>query len=68
MTINLLLAATMLLNFMLVATGRVNKAIQLAAIQGSVLALILLLMHDHWPFHVMLMALSTVAIKSAVIP
>jgi len=68
MTINLLLALTMLLNFMLVATGRVNKAIQLAATQGAVLALILLLMHEHWAFHVLLMALSTVAIKSVLIP
>jgi len=68
MTINLLLAATMLLNFMLVATSRVNKAIQLAAIQGSVLALILLLMHESVAFHIVLMALSTVAIKSFVIP
>jgi hydrogenase-4 component E len=68
MTPNLLLAAIMLINFMLVASSRVNKCIQLAAIQGGLLALVLLLMNDHWPFHVLLMALSTAAIKGVVIP
>jgi len=68
MTPNLLLAAIMLINFMLVASSRVSKCIQLAAIQGGLLALLLLVMHDHWPFHVLLMAFSTAAIKGVVIP
>ena len=68
MTPNLLLAAIMLINFMLVASGRVSKCIQLAAIQGILLAMILLLMHDHWSVMVLLMALSTAAIKGVVIP
>lgn len=68
MSINLLLAAIMLINFSLVATSRVAKCIQLAAAQGAVLGLVLLLMHDHWAFHVLLMAGSTVAIKGVVIP
>lgn len=68
MSINLLLAAIMLINFMLVASSRVAKCIQLAALQGGLLALVLLRMHDHWPFHVLLMALTTAAIKGVVIP
>ena len=68
MTPNLLLAAIMLINFMLVASSRVSKCIQLAATQGILLAMILLLMHDHWSFLVLLMALSTAGIKGVVIP
>lgn len=68
MPTNLLLAAIMLINFMLVASARVAKCIQLAALQGGLLALLLLLMHDRWPIHVILMALSTAAIKGIVIP
>jgi hydrogenase-4 component E len=68
MSTNLLLAAIMLINFMLVASSRVAKCIQLAALQGGILGLILLRMHDHWTFLVILMALSTAAIKGALIP
>jgi hydrogenase-4 component E len=68
MTPNLLLAAIMLINFMLVASSRVNKCVQLAAAQGILLALILLLMHEHWSIVVLLMALSTAVIKGVVIP
>jgi hydrogenase-4 component E len=68
MSINVFLAAIMLINLMLVATSRVARAIRLAAVQGAILGLVLLLMHDHWPFHVVLMALSTAAIKGVVIP
>ena len=68
MSINLLLAATMLLNFMLVGTSRVSKCIQLAAVQGALLGAVLLAAHGRWALHIALMALSTVAIKGAVIP
>jgi len=68
MSINLLLAAFMLLNLALVASNRIQKCIQLAALQGALLGLVLLLMHPHWYFHVVLMALSTVLIKAVLIP
>ena len=68
MSPNLLLAAIMLINFMLVTTGRVHKCIQLAAVQGGLLGLVLLVMQEHWAWHVMLMAVTTLAIKGLLIP
>ncbi|BDU75780.1 hypothetical protein [Mesoterricola sediminis] len=68
MTPNLLLAAIMLINFMLVASNRVDKCISLAAVQGLLLALILLLMHPHWTFLALLMAAGTAGIKGVLIP
>jgi len=68
MSPNLLLAAIMLINFMLVTTGRVHKCIQLAAVQGGLLGLVLLVMQEHWAWHVVLMAVSTIAIKGLLIP
>jgi hydrogenase-4 component E len=68
MVINLLLASTILINFLLVATGRAGQMVRHAAIQGAILGLILLLLHEKWPPHVLLMAGSTIAIKGAVIP
>ena len=68
MSINLLLAAIMLINFMLVASSRVSKCIQLAAFQGGILGLVLVLMHERWTVLVLLMAMSTAAIKGILIP
>lgn len=68
MTPNLLLAAIMLINFMLVASNRVDKCIRLAAVQGLLLALVLLLMHPHWTFLAFLMAAGTAGIKGVLIP
>ncbi|MCL1908074.1 MAG: hypothetical protein FWG12_01750 [Holophagaceae bacterium] len=68
MSIDLLLAAVLLINFLLVATGRAVQLVRRVAIQGVILGLILLLLHDDWHLHVLLMAVSTVAIKGAVIP
>ncbi len=68
MSINTLLAAVLLLDFMILAASRVARCIQLAAFQGVLLALVLLAMHENWPLHVLLMAFTTAAIKGAVIP
>ncbi len=68
MSINLLLAATMLVNFMLLATSRVAKAIHLAALQGILLGLVVLRVPGHWEWHLALMAFITIAVKGAVIP
>ena len=68
MSINTLLAAVLLLDFMILAASRVARCIQLAAFQGVLLALVLLAMHESWPLHVLLMAFTTAAIKGAVIP
>lgn len=68
MSINLLLAAVILINFLLVATGRAHQLVRRVAIQGMILGLILLLLHDEWHLHVIFMAGSTVAIKGTVIP
>jgi hydrogenase-4 component E len=68
MSINLLLAATMLVNFSLLVTSRVTKAIRLAALQGVLLGTMLLLVPEKLEWHLLLMAISTAAIKGGVIP
>jgi hydrogenase-4 component E len=67
-SINLLLAATMLVNFALLTTSRVVKAIQLAALQGVLLGLVVLFVPGHWEWHLLAMAIITISVKGAVIP
>ncbi len=68
MSINLLLAATMLVNFMLLTASRTAKAVHLAAFQGVLLGLVVLAVPGHWEWHLAVMSLVTIAIKGAVIP
>jgi hydrogenase-4 component E len=65
---NLLLALVMLTNFLLVGTGRISKAISVAALQGAILGLLMLVVHHDWKIHVVLVAVATMVFKGLVIP
>jgi hydrogenase-4 component E len=63
-----LVALTLLSNFTLVATSRVNKAIQVAAVQGILLGLIPLAMGLGKHLHILLMVAAAIAVKGWFIP
>lgn len=63
---DLLLAMIMLTNFALVATSRIAKAIQIAALQGVLLGLLLLTIGHGW--HLTLMAIAAAGLKGYIIP
>lgn len=65
---DLLLAMIMLTNFALVATSRIAKSIQIAALQGVLLGLLLLTVGHGWHFHLALMAVAAGILKGLVIP
>jgi hydrogenase-4 component E len=68
MSPDFLIALTMLTNFTLVATSRVNKAIQLAVVQGILLGLIPIAMGLGKHLHVLLIAVAAIAVKGWFIP
>jgi hydrogenase-4 component E len=68
MTPDFLIALTILSNFVLVATSRVNKAIQIAVIQGILLGLIPLAMGLGRHPHILLMVAATISVKGWLIP
>ncbi len=68
MSPDFLIALTILSNFVLVATSRVNKAIQIAVIQGVLLGLIPLAMGLGRHPHILVMVAATVAVKGWFIP
>lgn len=63
---DLLLAMVMLTNFALVATSRIAKSIQVAALQGILLGLLLLTVGHGW--HLIFMAVAAGLLKGLVIP
>jgi hydrogenase-4 component E len=65
---DLLIALIVLTNFTLVATSRIEKAIQVAVLQGVLLGLLPLAMGlgHHW--HILLMVVAAVAVKGWLIP
>jgi len=65
---DLLIALIVLTNFTLVATSRIDKAIQVAVIQGILLGVLPLAMGlgHHW--HILLMVAAAVAVKGWFIP
>ena len=63
-----LIALIVLTNFTLVATSRINKAIQVAVLQGVLLGLLPLAMGLGRKFHILLMVASVVAVKGWLIP
>lgn len=63
---DLLLAMIMLTNFALVGTSRIAKTIQVAALQGALLGLLLLTVGHGW--HLILMAIAAACLKGFVIP
>ena len=68
MSPDFLIALTMLTNFTLVATSRVNKAIQLAVAQGILLGLIPIAMGLGRHLHILFVAVSAIAVKGWLIP
>jgi hydrogenase-4 component E len=68
MSPDFLIALTILSNFVLVATSRVNKAIQIAVIQGVLLGLIPLAMGLGRHPHILLMVIAAIAVKGWLIP
>lgn len=68
MSPDFLIALTLLSNFALVATSRVNKAIQLAVVQGVLLGLIPLAMGLGRHIHILFMVVAAIVVKSWFIP
>jgi len=68
MSPDFLIALTILSNFVLVATSRVNKAIQVAVIQGVLLGLIPLAMGLGRHPHILFMVAATLVVKGWFIP
>ena len=68
MSPDFLIALTILSNFVLVATSRVNKAIQIAAVQGVLLGLIPLAMGLGRHSHILLMVAAAILVKGWFIP
>ncbi|MDR3683384.1 MAG: hypothetical protein P4L11_06625 [Geothrix sp.] len=68
MSPDVLIALTILSNFVLVATSRVNKAIQVAVIQGVLLGLIPLAMGLGRHPHILVMVAATITVKGWFIP
>jgi hydrogenase-4 component E len=68
MSPDFLIALTILSNFVLVATSRVNKAIQVAVVQGVLLGLIPLAMGLGRHPHILFMVAATIAVKGWFIP
>jgi hydrogenase-4 component E len=65
---DLLIALIVLTNFAMVATSRINKAIQTAVVQGVLLGLLPLAMGLGRHFHILLMVAATLAVKGWLIP
>jgi hydrogenase-4 component E len=68
MSPDFLIALTILSNFVLVATSRVNKAIQIAVIQGILLGLIPLAMGLGRHPHILFMVVAAITVKGWLIP
>ncbi len=68
MSPDFLIALTLISNFMLVATSRVNKAIQIVVVQGVLLGLIPLAMGLGKYFHILLVVLAALVVKGWLIP
>ena len=67
-SVNLLLVGVLLLNLFMLGTSRIRGLIQAAALQGVVLAGILLLMADSGGWNTPLLAIAVVALKGSLIP
>jgi len=63
-----LIALIMLTNFTLVATSRINKAIQVTVVQGLLLGLLPISMGLGRHVHILLMVASAIAVKAWLIP
>jgi len=66
--VNLLLVGVLLLNLFMLGTSRIRALIQAAALQGVLLGVIPLLIHQHSERNAGLIAIATVLLKGTVIP
>jgi len=66
--IRFLLTMLLLLNFSALASSRMKAVIRLTAMQGVVLACLLLAVHHNFGFNIILMCALTISIKSLLIP
>jgi hydrogenase-4 component E len=65
---NLLLVGVLLLNLFFLGTSRIRALIQAAALQGVVLGLMPLLIHERVDWHTGSIAAATIVLKGSVIP
>ncbi|MBN8217040.1 MAG: hydrogenase [Spirochaetes bacterium] len=68
MTVSLLLAVLMISNFFVAASNDLRKYIQFSALQGWLLAALLLAVHHHLHWYVLAMVAITALVKGWVIP
>ncbi len=66
--INALLVVILVLNLFALGTSRIQSVIRIVAVQGALLGLVTLLMHERWTVPVALSAVAAVLIKAIVIP
>jgi hydrogenase-4 component E len=66
--INALLVTLLALNLFALGTSRIQSVIRIVAVQGALLGLLTLLMHDSLSFPVLLSGIAAVLIKGLVIP
>jgi len=66
--VNLLLVGVLLVNLFMLGTSRIRALIQAAALQGVLLGVIPLLIHQHSEWNAGLIAIATVLLKGTMIP
>jgi hydrogenase-4 component E len=62
------LVVVLLLNFVALGVSRLRAVIQAVAVQGGVLGILALIVHEEFGVRVVLLATATVAVKAVVIP
>lgn len=62
------LVVVLLLNFVALGVSRLRSVIQAAAVQGGLLGILALIVHQEFGVRVVLLATATVAVKAVVIP
>jgi hydrogenase-4 component E len=66
--INALLVVVLALNLFALGNSRIQSVVHIVAVQGALLGVIMLLMHEHLTLPVVLSAIAAVGIKGIVIP
>jgi hydrogenase-4 component E len=66
--LNMLLVVVLLLNLFVLGASRIRALIQAAALQGVLLGLMLVLVHEHLTVRVIIIGVATILIKGSVIP
>ena len=66
--LNSILVIVLMLNLFALGTSRIVSVIRTVAVQGALLGLLPLLLHEHFSFAIALTVVSTIALKGIVIP